>query len=104
MNEKFPKQEGEKRAMEGREIAADGKDLGDKHFHEVGFGTTAEEAKQDLERMVAKELEIAEQQAEKFVTDDLEMGIRAYEGLIAIYKTKPEAERWKLRLKELKKR
>lgn len=103
MPEQFPKAGQPKpKAMEGREHDATGKDVGDAHFHEVGWNTTPDAAKADLARLAEAELEMAERQAESFVKSDKALGIQAYEGLLAIYKGQPAAERWAKRLEELK--
>lgn len=104
MSEQFPKQPQKPKAMEGRRFDTAGTDLGDAAFHEIGYGTTPEVAKTDLERLAESEIEIAEQQAEQFVARDPLIGIKAYEGLIAIYKTSPNVERWKSRLEDLRKK
>lgn len=89
------------KAMEGR-LIKDGEDLGDRHFHEVGWGTTSEAEREDLERMAAMEVELAEQQAEAFALKDKRFGISAYKGLISIYKDHPNVEKWTKRIEELK--
>ncbi|MEK7655508.1 MAG: hypothetical protein AAB386_02420 [Patescibacteria group bacterium] len=91
----------DEKAMEGR-LIKDGVDLGDKHFHEVGWGTTPDKAHEDLERMAGAEVELAEQQAEAFAQKDKEIGISAYKGLVEIYKNHPNVEKWKKRIEELK--
>jgi len=89
-------------AMEGREYNANGKDIGDAQFHEVGWDTTPEAAKADLQRMAAAEVGLAEQQAEHFVRHDRATGIKAFKSLLNLYPGHPRVQHWKQRLEELK--
>ena len=59
MNEKIPK-----KAMEGRTHNAAGEDIGDAQFHEQGWNTTPEETAEDIERVAAAEVDLAERQVE----------------------------------------
>ena len=52
------------RAMEGRLVQEDGRDLGDKDFHENAFGTTAAIAGQDIEALRNAVSELEAQQAQ----------------------------------------
>jgi hypothetical protein len=90
----------EEKAMEGR-LIKDGVDLGDRHFHEVGWGTTPDKAREDLERMAVAEVDLAEQQAEFFANKDKKFGIEAYKGLVSIYTNHPNVEKWEKRIEEL---
>ena len=89
------------KAMEGRTILSDGKDLGDKRFHDVGWGTTPEAAHADLGRIAAADATLAEQQAEMFAAQDAEMGIKIFKTLLVLYPDHALTSRWKKRIKEL---
>lgn len=90
----------DEKAMEGRHIK-DGVDLGDRRFHEVGWGTTQDNEREDLKRIADAEVKLAERQAEVFAQKDKGIGIDAYKGLIAIYNDHPNVEKWKKRIEEL---
>ncbi len=89
-------------AMEGREHDPNGKDIGDARFHNVGWNTTPEAAQEDVERIAASEVELAERQAASFADRDPEMGIKAYEGLIVLYPDHPAVPQWKERIEQLR--
>ena len=92
----------EGKAMEGRSIMTDGTDLGDRAFHEQGWGTTPEAAKSDLERMTSVEIDLGIQQAESFATEDRAMGASAYEGLCKLYPSDPRRDAWNQRASVLR--
>jgi len=92
------------KAMEGRTISKEGKDLGDARFHETGWKTTPEAAQLDLERLAAVEEDLAEQQAETFAAQDKNIGMLSFKGLIELHPTSARVEHWKKRIEELKRK
>lgn len=86
--------------MEGR-LTKDGKDLGDRHFHEVGWGTSPDAAQEDLARIAMMEVELAERQAESLASENKNWGVSAYKGLIAIYRNHQNIDVWRKRIEDL---
>lgn len=100
-NKPFDQNKDDDRAMEGRVIQKDGSENTDASFHALGWATTPEGAMTDLEELIRIEVELAEQQAEGFATQDATFGIKAFQQLLVLYPDHSRTNAWKKRVEEL---
>lgn len=91
------------KAMEGRATDKDGKDAGDRNFHETGWNFGPEEEKAQLETLANNAIALEEQQVKGIAKADPALGAKAYRQLLNRYPDNEHAEEWKVAAEELEK-
>lgn len=86
------------KAMEGRQITKDGKDLGDRDFHETAYNLTPEVEEATLDDLKKNLVGLEEQQVKSVAERDKQLGAQGYRQLLTRYPSHPNAKAWQAAL------
>gem|GEM_PF-2213316 len=95
-------QNSQETGKEGSIEGSKGERLSDIGFHAVAWGTDAQAAQSDLDRLADSEADLAIQRAEANAKADPSAGIRAFQGLIALFPDHAKKPDWEQKIEQLK--
>ncbi len=91
----------DKKAMEGRQVGTDGRELGDADFHAKGYDFTPEKEQEALDGIAEQEIALEEQQVKSIAENSAELGVNGYRQLINRHPDDPRVDAWRKAINRL---